>query len=196
MSKHIKFAGIDYGSKRAGTTVICFQENHKLQFISSVKKQDADAMILDWVKSWQPDQIFIDAPLSLPKAYLQQEENPDFFYRKCDRLVGAMSPLFLGGLTARAIQLKFWLNQQHIEVLETYPKLQAQSTGIPGYKKGIIYLKEQADFLKDLFNLEVEVEEVLNLHYLDAFLAYITGIRFNHNQHQSWGDPDEGCIII
>ena len=34
--------GIDYGSKLAGTTVICFAHNKHLEFIQSEKKQDAD----------------------------------------------------------------------------------------------------------------------------------------------------------
>ena len=35
--------GIDYGSKLAGTTVICFEKNKQLHFLQSEKKKDADA---------------------------------------------------------------------------------------------------------------------------------------------------------
>ena len=42
-------AGIDYGSKMAGTTVIAFEQNNKVVLIGSRENQDADQMILDFV---------------------------------------------------------------------------------------------------------------------------------------------------
>lgn len=87
--------GIDYGSKLAGTTAICYQEGDALTIIQSEKKQDADRFINDTVESLKPEQIFIDAPLSLPAAYFGNGD--DYFYRDCDRQLKAMSPMFLGG---------------------------------------------------------------------------------------------------
>ena len=111
--------GIDYGSKLAGTTVICFDENEKLNFRQSEKKQDADAFLEKLISEKQPDSVFIDAPLSLPNAYFGKGE--DYFYRKCDREVGGMSPMFLGGLTARAIKLKSKSETPECPFYEIYP---------------------------------------------------------------------------
>ena len=111
--------GIDYGSKLAGTTVVTYDKDGKLYQKSSAKKQDADRMILSWVQSLKPDFVFIDAPLSLPAAYFGKGEN--YFYREADIELKAMSPMFLGGVTARAISLKKQIEAEGVEVFETYP---------------------------------------------------------------------------
>ena len=41
--------GIDYGSKLAGTTVIAYTQENEVHFMSSVKKQDADQMIINFL---------------------------------------------------------------------------------------------------------------------------------------------------
>ena len=45
MSEYI-FAGVDYGSKMAGTTVVACYDGKSLCFFSSEKKKDADAFLL------------------------------------------------------------------------------------------------------------------------------------------------------
>jgi hypothetical protein len=95
---------IDYGSKLAGTTAVCFEKNNQLHLAQSVKKQDADAWLRQLISTKKPAAVYIDAPLSLPGVY--RGEGSDYFYRAGDRAVGAMSPMFLGGLTARAMQLR------------------------------------------------------------------------------------------
>lgn len=93
--------GIDFGSKLAGTTALCIGEaGEQLQVSSSEKGQDADLFLMAALEGKAPATLCIDAPLSLPLAYRQPNENSDFFYRKADRQAKAMSPLFLGGLTA------------------------------------------------------------------------------------------------
>ena len=101
----MKHIGIDYGSKMAGTTVIAYLKSGKLHFAQSQKKKDADLFVENWVAQHQPRAIFLDAPLSLPGVYTEPEAYDDYFYRAGDRLLRAMSPMFLGGLTARAMRL-------------------------------------------------------------------------------------------
>ncbi len=102
-SLHMDFIGIDFGAKTAGTTVICQQEGGFFRFHRCEKGDDADAWLDERVSMFAPSAIYIDAPLSLPGAYFGKGQ--DYFYRSADRLAGGMSPMFLGGLTARAIRL-------------------------------------------------------------------------------------------
>ena len=82
------FCGIDYGSKLAGTTSICFEVDNRLVFLQSEMKKDADKMIIQFLENHRIKQVFFDAPLSLPKAFFGEGE--DFFYREGDRAIGAM----------------------------------------------------------------------------------------------------------
>jgi uncharacterized protein len=115
----IDFIGIDFGAKAAGTTAICHRERGLFHFQRSAKGDDADAWLLERVCSMAPQAVYMDAPLSLPGAYFCKGN--DHFFRKADRLVGGMSPMFLGGLTARAIRLAEAWRKEGIEVHEVYP---------------------------------------------------------------------------
>jgi len=188
----IKFAGIDYGSKFAGTTVICFARKLHLTFLSSEKKQDADRMIIDFCQQTYPEMLFIDAPLSLPLCYSQTEvDKPDFFYRQCDREMKAMSPLFLGGLTARAMRLKHQLREKQIKMIESYPG------GIAKELNFRFDLKERlAVHLSDSYKLELDPDTIINQHHFDAALAYLIGLRFQRGVAKTFGVETEGLIYI
>ena len=95
--------GVDYGSKLAGTTVIAYNMGDGIRLERSKKNQDADQMIIDFVAEYNPQVIGIDAPLSLPGVYTGLVGFEDYHYRACDKALKAMSPMFLGGLTARAM---------------------------------------------------------------------------------------------
>lgn len=186
--------GIDYGSKLAGTTAICWQEDDRLRTVQSEKKKDADRFILDFLEKYNPKSIFIDAPLSLPGAYF--DKGDDYFYRVCDRELSAMSPMFLGGLTARAMKLKKQFKNKNIDVHESYPgglvKLFDELK--VNYKK-----KEKvvtSDFIKVLTaHLPFPIDNAGSWHEIDAILCWWCGYRFENNIAVIHGDPDEGIII-
>ena len=46
----MKWIGIDYGSKVAGTTAIYFLDKNTLMCLQSEKKSDADIMIFNFIK--------------------------------------------------------------------------------------------------------------------------------------------------
>ncbi len=205
--RSMNIAGIDYGSKLAGTTVIAHLENGKIQFFSSKKNQDADRFILEWTKKYQPDQVFIDAPLSLPGVYTNNSERDNYFYRKADLETKAMSPMFLGGLTARAMQLKTRLLEQNIEVIEIYPSYLADVLQLDRnlYKKQTEHIPSVVSSLSKSLGLLLSssqsppVSLFSNLpdwHHVDALLALISGIRYVKNQHLIFGEPQEGQIIV
>jgi len=186
--------GIDFGSKKAGTTVICFAHEQVIDFKQSMKDEDADKMLMDKLRQQKPKLIMIDAPLSLPIAYNKIDNHiPDFFYRQCDKTLKAMSPMFLGGLTARAIQFRHKAIALGVHVLETYPAAQARNLGWDQYKKQPCqHLAREAS---DQFAVKLK-DNIENHHQLDALLAYIAGIRYINNKHQTIGDSEEGVIII
>ncbi|MCB0644589.1 MAG: DUF429 domain-containing protein, partial [Phaeodactylibacter sp.] len=135
----MQIAGIDYGSKRAGTTALALLDTGaSLQLFQSGKGEDADAFLLKHLRQRQPTKVFMDAPLSLPGVYrYESDAYSDYFYRAADRELQAMSPMFLGGLTARAMQLQQQLSAEKITVYETYPARLAQVLELPKeqYKK-------------------------------------------------------------
>lgn len=203
--------GIDYGSKLAGTTSIASalilepsrrEKTHLVKLgvtlHSTKKKQDADLFILDMALGQHPELIFLDAPLSLPGAYFGK--GSDFFYRSVDRVLGAMSPMFLGGLTARAMKLKrdLELALPEIKIHETYPKLRARDLTLKdnGYKKE----KEHLDFC--LSRLKVEFPEwelerhPTTWHEFDALLALSSAIRFVRGNSIAYGEIGEAQIIV
>ncbi len=191
--------GIDYGSKLAGTTVICYStENGVLHLISSSKNQDADKMILDFVCENNAKIIGVDAPLSLPPGVLGQGQN--YFYRHCDQLLGAMSPMFLGGLTARAMKLKN--NIQHlksIDIIEVYPKAVVKNILSDEFKqlykqKDTYQLKKFVEILLEAFNFQLDAE-VYNWHQVDAILAWLSAERYSNSKSDQFGD-EVGIIHV
>lgn len=192
------FVGIDYGSKLAGTTVIAYFSNELIRFKSSKHQQDADKFILEVLEFKKPKYVFLDAPLSLPGKYVDAEKFDDYFYRLADRQLGAMSPMFLGGLTARAMKLRDQLQRIGITVFETYPSQEAQLHNLPKdeYKGNEKFIWPLAKMLAEQYAVNVNFDQMVNWHYFDALLAYIAGFRFSNNDHEVYGAEEEGLIVI
>ncbi len=193
------FIGIDYGAKLAGTTVLVYYQDGCFRFLASTKGQDADLFLEEKISELRPDQVFIDAPLSLPGVYRSKALQPeaDFFYRKADREVRAMSPLFLGGLTARAMRLKAQNSAVVKDWLEVYPAYLAKILELKslGYKKDMARMEQNLQALSSHLP-STKVEPVPSWHHFDALLAWLSGLRFQQNQHLSFGDQEEGMILV
>ena len=192
-------AGIDYGSKLAGTTAICYGDRKdSIQIYLVEKKQDADQFILDFLSSHQVKIIGIDAPLSLPSGVLG--ENGDYFYRNCDKSLGAMSPMFIGGLTARAMKLKNEIKTKYgYEIIEVYPKAVVKHVLDANmslhYKKNDDYSKEEFNnLLINSYQLHADLNPS-NWHQIDSILAWYSTFRYTRLQHLSFGDK-YGQIIV
>jgi len=188
--------GIDYGSKLAGTTVIARAENGKVQFAQSLKNKDADQFILDQLEQEPPTIIFLDAPLSLPAAYFGR--GTDYFYRAADRALKAMSPMFLGGLTARAMRLKQQLIERGPQVVEAYPGGLARHVGLPKdqYKKQKIHLPVILKLLTTQIPIKFVKSDLISWHHVDALLVCWTGWRYHNSEAESFGNEEEGKIWI
>ena len=189
--------GIDFGAKKSGFTVACFGPNPgMLNVKQSEKGKDADHFLFNLIKLHQPQIIAIDAPLSIPHGILGMGKN--YSHRACDGQLNAMSPMFLGGLTARAIALKDSIINEftNVQVIETYPKgLVHEILGQPFIKT---YKKEIEEFLANLkkhynFNLDIMIN---NWHQVDGLLAFISASRHLDGRSDVYGDPAEGLIYL
>ncbi len=185
--------GIDYGAKLAGTTAICYLQDKQLQFAQSVRQKDADAFVAEWIPNLKPSAIYLDAPLSLPLAYLGKGE--DFFFRKCDSELKAMSPMFLGGLTARAMQLKSRFSDYKFH--ETYPAALAKMISESAdrkWKQSHENFEPFVELLLDFLPYSFAVTPD-NWHQVDASLAWLSGHRHDKGDVIIVGRLDEGLIL-
>ena len=210
------YVGVDFGSKLAGTTVICYcDEQGRLAFHESEKKRDADVFLLNHFRAdmkcpaprtahykdrgeMKIHQVFIDAPLSLPGVYKELVDCDNYFYRKADVELKAMSPMFLGGLTARTMKLKKQLEEIGLEVYEIYPAALARKLDLQNhnYKKGKAAIPTVVNVILELLPLKVDISEIRTWHHVDALLAYLSGYRFQQQIHEQFGCQDEGIIIV
>jgi predicted nuclease with RNAse H fold len=192
-------AGIDYGSKYAGTTAICVGDETGLvhKIIQSNKKENADDFVEREIRSAGINKIYMDAPLSIPGVYRDLEGFSDYFYRQCDRETGAMSPMFLGGLTARAIQLKSNLISLNIKFYEVWPSLMAEYLGISRsfYKSGREKISHCFKILEEKTDLSCKITPE-TWHQFDAILAFISGIRHSKGENKLFGIEEEGQIMF
>ena len=180
---------MDLGNKLAGTTVICFLNEQGLpEWRQSLKNKDADAFLQKALTELDLSALFLDAPLSLPGVY-----------RQGDRMVKAMSPMFLAGLTARAIRLKDQLEASlPLSVMEAYPKAMAEKLELQAldYKGSKAAIMEVTRAICNAAGLQPPSDRLPDWHHVDALLALLTGIRWCHDAHEVLGDPEEGAIIV
>ena len=190
--------GIDYGSKTSGFTAAAgYSSTGVVQVYQSTKGKDADAWLLDLINDLKPKYVAIDAPLSIPGAFIDPDSFNNYHYRECDRLTGAMSPMFLGGLTARAMQLTAKLKALEIEsVIETYPKMVCSTLGLDmkRYKKDGAYLQE-LNFVDFLDNVQLD-HSIKNWHQWDALMALIACLKHKNGTAEAIGNPLEGIIYF
>ena len=184
-----KIVGIDFGAQMSGNTVIAYIIDEKIEFDQVAKKQNTDSWLKATIKEIKPEIVYIDAPLSLPKAYYGNGQN--FHYRSADIETRAMSPMFLGWLTARAMSLKSQFEGTHF--FEVYPAyFQSKIIQSNHYKKDID--KFLSDLLKKIPLPLANTPD--NWHQMDALMALTSGLRHQKNKHLSIGETNEGIIII
>lgn len=192
--------GIDYGAKMAGTTVIARMYDHnKVDFFASAKNQDADQFIKDFIASNEDVWLaYLDAPLSLPKVYSQCGSKGNYFYREADKATGAMSPMFLGGLTARAMKLSVELGILGVKVVETYPSKLAEVLKLKdkNYKKDRHQIAALCEELKEISGFMFDNEEVLTWHHFDSLLCLYSAKRHEIQASMVFGNVEEGTITV
>jgi predicted nuclease with RNAse H fold len=181
--------GIDYGSRMSGNTAICWNEGNEIKIIQVKKKSCADQAIKDHIHQLRPSLVAIDAPLSLPGVYYGRGD--DYFYRDADKKTGAMSPMFIGGLTARAIKLKDLFDGEPA-FIEIYPSHIAKTLG---ERKASDRFKNK-NFVQSVYSsLPIFLsDEPKNIHQFDSLLAWWVGYLYTKGETTIIGDPEEGAI--
>lgn len=196
MKSKTVLAGIDYGAKLAGTTSMAvWHADDGIRICHSMKKQDADQMIDYLCRDMGQAFIGIDAPLSLPGLYKGLPECRDYFFRQCDIQLSAMSPMFMGGLSARAIQLTDKLKENGHKVIEVYPsalkRLYPELADIRNSPSS-----RHMAFFELYFQTEVFFENGAKItsHALDSLCALMTVYRYINGESQCAGLEEEGII--
>lgn len=194
------FLGIDYGKKDSGNTVICYKQGDHMGFAETQKNNDPDTIIIQQAEKMKAEYIFLDAPLSLPNVYCHPSgRDQDYFYRKCDRELDAMSPMFLGGLTARAIRLRHNLEDMGFIVKEVYPSALANLLKLQehGYKEKNSNIVRCIDVIASQFHIyNLRGKDIPTWHHFDALLALISGVRYFQEVAMRYGNSVEGLIYV
>lgn len=188
----ISHIGIDFGARSSGNTVLCHQQRGLFCFEREQKGEDGDEWLQQRIAELRPAAIYIDAPLSLPGVYLGR--GTDHFYREADRLAGGMSPMFLGGLTARAMRLAGGWRKDGIAVHEAYPAaLVRRSWEFLDIAPGKAIPKHKLRLMAGMCLLPPP--DPRDRHEADAWLCWVIGHRHQRGEAHVIGKPDEGVIL-
>jgi len=198
--KFHNICGVDYGSRMAGTTVLAYMAEQVVHFEYAEKKQCADTFLKTTILALNLEKVYIDAPLSIPGVFANQNDFSDYFYRESDKSLKAMSPMFLGGLTARAMQLKAFFERHHPSVCfkEVYPGglIRQDESFISGYKQELSTAIGSMNHNLQHLGLVVREIDVRNWHAFDALLALFIGIKVETGLSNPFGNSSEGYIYV
>ena len=154
MKRKYKVIGMDLAGSPKRKTGICILTDN---IILSCKIVYTDDEIFEYVKSYSPDLIAIDAPLNLPPGRKTLEERNGEHFRPCDRELLKRGirffPITLGpmrSLTKRGIAIKTKLKRRKYSVIEIYPGAAQDIWKIPRKQHGLENLR------KDLKKLGVK----------------------------------------
>lgn len=190
--------GVDFGSKRSGFTAAAALVEGNIHIYQCTKGDDADLWLQDLISRLEPNIVGIDAPLSLPGVYTGLDNCDNYHYRHCDVQAGAMSPMFIGGLTARAMSFSHWLSSNfETKIIEVYPKLGAKRLELStSYKKDKDYIGPAQKLVEREFEGCGLLNELENWHQFDAVLALLSTVRYAGGNAQKIGLEVEGLIYF
>ena len=191
------FWGIDFGAKLSGTTVLASLKEGLVNIQQCPVRNNSSIWLSENYKNVlvKPRIIGIDAPLSLPAGYFGEG---DLHYRLADRQLKAMSPMFIGGLTARAIE---WSRKVGSTCIEVYPSGIADQWLEKGRRrrKADFQLFFKDHFIpkwKSLTGRDFSGPGPTNIHQLDALLALYIALSFDKGEATAYGQEEEGLIWI
>lgn len=168
-----------------------------MHLAASKKGADADSFIRATLAKLAPTHVCIDAPLSLPLVYRNQSGKGDYFYRACDRELRAMSPLFLGGLTARGMRIAAQLHDAGCAVYEVYPSALVRLLHLPRPKScTVLSVKPVLRRLAAHLPAPIDPKSISSLHHLDAVLALLSAYRIVRRVATRVGAVREGVIYL
>ena len=185
--------GIDFGARRSGKTAVAIANEGKVYFHQVEKGKDTDAWLEKLMEKYPPTMVAIDAPLSLPAGWCGGIG--DLFYRQCDEELKAMSPLFLGGLTGRAVKFSRKARAAGIDIIEAYPKGVVAKLLNCEYPEVGEDLTPLLDLLPEGTDIQLTAQPT-NEHQLDALICLVTAFRFSAKEAMTFGKYGEGLIYV
>ncbi|MGP8075802.1 MAG: DUF429 domain-containing protein [Thermoplasmata archaeon] len=196
-SRTSRVVGLDLaGSPRRDTGACAMSGPSRLR----AEVLHSDREILDFVETYRPQLVVIDAPLSLPRGRRTIEDRSGPHLRACDReLLRRKIPFFpltLGPmrmLTVRGMRLKRALARRGYLAIEGYPGGAQDILGLPRKKAGVERLQRslRAEGLRgDLERRPLSHDE------LDAVTIAWVGWTFRKGRGVLIGDPTEGLMLL
>lgn len=207
MQAYYLTGGIDLGGRKSGSTSLCILKDNQICFFNSETNTDSHDWIFNLTIELKLKYLFLDAPLSLPGVYHNLNAFTNYHFRKADLELSAMSPMFLGGFTASAMELAAQWKRVGLCVHETYPAALVRHMNLNHlYRKTekaaklapqLIQAIKKNVLWKDLnFSFSIRFPPIRSWHEVDAFLCLLSGIRYQTNRALCYGDPAEGLIWI
>ncbi|MCH8555192.1 MAG: hypothetical protein LAT76_08545 [Schleiferiaceae bacterium] len=200
MERKQVWAGVSLGGKYTGDSALAIYSNGQILIVQPDEGVDSDAFSTQVIEQFAPEIITIDAPITIPGALTKTSGCFDYHFRQADKECGCISPMIIGGRTARAIELKSVWEKLGKEVYETSPRLLARDFGLRemGYRKTGLHLRNCAALLKASFNPDINLAErdISNWTRLDALLALMTAMKIETKTATSIGNPEEGLIWV
>lgn len=186
--------GVDLAGVPSRPTGFCLLKGLEAQ--TSLLHSDDD--ILDCIQQEKPALVAVDAPLTLPPGRKSIQERDQQHFRPCDEELRKRRipffPITLGPmrkLTERGIQLRSWLEQINIRVVEAYPGGAQDMLGLPRVKHDLAGLR------RGLKRLGITgLKKGISDHELDAVTAAYTGFLFLEGEAEVYGDFETGAIIM
>ncbi|MGA8710729.1 MAG: DUF429 domain-containing protein, partial [Thermoplasmata archaeon] len=160
----------------------------------------SDREILDFVETYRPQLVVIDAPLSLPRGRRTIEDRSGPHLRACDReLLRRKIPFFpltLGPmrmLTVRGMRLERAFARRGYPAIEGYPGGAQDILGLPRKKAGVELLQRRLRGEGLRGDLE---RRALSHDELDAVTIAWVGWTFRKGRGVLIGDPTEGLMLL
>lgn len=188
-------AGIDFGGKMSGTSVIAVPGQTTIRLFNCEKNEDADKFLLDIIQQKKIRCVFLDAPLTLPGIYRGLPTTEDYFFRESDQKLKSVSPMLMGGLTARAMKFSSVLRKSGIECYEVYPPafISRMKLNAMGYKKETEQIPEISEKISGIIGLPL-MHELNTWNEVDALIGLAIGKLFQQNKAELCGTMDEGIV--
>jgi predicted nuclease with RNAse H fold len=181
------FLGIDLAASDRRPSGYCVLSSRDMSCRTGIAKRDEE--LLELALSARPRVVAIDAPLSFAA-----NGGP---FRRCDLearrrgfMVLPLSMPSMAKLTARGVRLRRSLEERGLEVIEVFPTGGFRALGIEPPKRGL------NKALEGLRRMGLKVENVENVHEVDAVMAAYIAYKYFVGEVEVVGDPVEGVIIV
>jgi len=168
------FIGLDLSGKcMRPSGIACINDRMEVVDATHIR---LDSEILDYIKTYKPKCVAIDAPLSMQRNGRGFRDVERKMLRDGFRLYPPLSR-WMKGLTLRAIRLKGDIEKLNVKVVETHSTSSLKRIGFKGTRKPHDIL----NFVREKFNLKVNMI-VNSIHVVDAIICALVALKAYHDE--------------